>query len=93
MNRKLDEFAQVQVEITRLKASGEEVERLKELIKERFYNNVESIVSKYIGNGFYGIYFRFIDAKKFNMTHVEKLLHGACFDNWKVSGVFVPLEK
>ena len=94
MKNNLDKQAQLDVEITNLSATGEEIEKLKNLIVTRLGNNFSTLEIKTVSNdvkgSIYEVSFRVLDPMLYNDSMVQDWLYEAGLVRWCLDSTFVP---
>ena len=93
MKNNLEKQAQLDVEITNLSATGEEIEKLKNLIVTGLGNNVSTLqikaVSHDVKGSIYEVNFRVIDPRLYNDSMVQDWLYEAGLVRWCLDSTFV----
>lgn len=93
MNNALDEHAQLDVEISNLRATDEELENLKALIVKCLGNNATSLKVTAISNDTkvirYELTFRVLNPRHFKLPTVQDWLYAAGLFGWNLNATFV----
>lgn len=93
MNNELDEHAQLEVEISNLRATDEELERLRHLIVTGLGKNATPLKIAAVSNDAkgsrYEVTFRVLNPRHFNLSTVKDWLHAATLVGWSVNATFV----
>jgi len=93
MNNELDEHAQLDVEITNLRATDEELEKLKYIIVTGLGKNATPLKITAVSNDAkgsrYEVTFRVLNPRHFNLSIVQDWLHAATLVGWSLNATFV----
>lgn len=93
MNNELDKHDQLDVEISNLRATEEELEKLKNLIVTGLGKNATPLkimaVSNDVKGSRYQVTFRVLDPKHFNISTVQDWLYEATLVGWAINATFV----
>lgn len=93
MKNNLDKQVQLDVEITNLSATGEEIEKFKNLIVTRLGSNVSVLKIKAVSNdvkgSIYEVSFRVIDPRLYNDSMVQDWLYEAGLVRWCLDSTYV----
>lgn len=93
MNNVLDEHAQLDVEISNLRATDEELGKLKALIVTGLGNNATSLkvtaISNDIKGSRYELTFRVLNPRHFKLSTVQDWLYAAGLVGWNLNATFV----
>lgn len=93
MNNELDEHAQLDVEISNLRATDEELEKLKCLIVTGLGKNATPLkitAASHDSKGSrYEITFRVLNPRNFNPSTVQDWLHAVALVGWSLNATFV----
>ena len=93
MNNTLDKNAQLEVEISNLRATSEELEQLKSCITNGMGNNGTPPVSLLDGEDSkcsrYIVTFRVLNPRNFNTSTVQAWLYAAKLVGWSLEATFV----
>ncbi|MFE8072597.1 hypothetical protein QQM79_16175 [Marinobacteraceae bacterium S3BR75-40.1] len=94
MNNEIDENAKLDVEISNLRATEDEVEKLKAMITEKFDRKItnpaitlDRVDSK--GAPVYEVNFKVLDPKNFKIETIQEFLYSLSLVGWRVEGTFV----
>lgn len=89
MNNKIDEAAQLDVEISNLYATTEEIDKLKKFIAFRYNGNTLPPVVRLVGSDKkgekYEIFWRIIDPSSFRLEKIQEWLYEANLVGWKLN--------
>ena len=93
MNNELDEHAQLDVAISNLRATDEELKKLKDLISTGLGINATPLritaVSNDAKDSRYEVTFRVLEPKHFNLSTVQDWLYAATLVDWSLNATFV----
>lgn len=93
MNNELDAHAQLDVEISNLRATDEELEKLKDLIVTGLGNNATSLKVTAVSNDAkgsrYELTFRVLNPRHFKLSTVQDWLYAATLVGWNLNATFV----
>lgn len=93
MNNELDENAQLDVEISNVRATDEELEKLKDLIFTGLGNNATSLKVTVVSNDAkgcrYELTFRVLNPRHFKPSTVQDWLYSVALVGWNINTTFV----
>ncbi len=93
MKNELDEHAQLDVEITNLRATNEELEKLKHLIVAGLGKNATPLKITAVSNDAkgsrYEVTFRVFNPRHFNLSTVQDWLYAVALVGWSLNATFV----
>jgi len=97
MNNILDENAQLEVEISNLRATDEELETFRSYIVRGLGTNATPPIIKTDGIDAEGLHhivtFKVLDPRNFKIDTVKDWLHATLLVGWRLDATFVPKQR
>lgn len=94
MNHPIDENAQLDVEISNLRASDEELAVLKKLLERGLEAKATAPIIRSVGSDAkgkrYEVTFKVLEPRHFSMDAVKDWLHSATLVGWRIEATVVP---